>query len=60
MRVHLTELIIFNVLKPQRAEGSATIMRQAELHELRVVHVGAAPGAPRRMIPSRVMLARSP
>jgi hypothetical protein len=34
--VDLTELITFNVLKPERADGLATIMRQAELHELRV------------------------
>ena len=60
MLIHLTELNMFNVLKPQRAAGLATIMRQAELHELRVGHVRAAPRAPRRIIPSRVMLARSP
>lgn len=36
MVVDVTELVTFNVLKPQRAEGFATIMRQAELHELRV------------------------
>jgi hypothetical protein len=29
--VDLTELITFNLLKPQRDEGLATIMRQAEL-----------------------------
>jgi hypothetical protein len=34
--VDLTERIIFNLLKPQHADGLATIMRQAELHELRV------------------------
>jgi hypothetical protein len=33
--VDLTELITFDVLRPQRGEGLATIMRQAELRELR-------------------------
>ena len=39
----LTELITFNVVKSQRAEGLATIMRQAELHELRVNSVKERP-----------------
>jgi hypothetical protein len=41
--VDLPELITFNVLRPQRGEGLATIMRQAELHELRVDAVKERP-----------------
>jgi hypothetical protein len=41
--VDLTELITFNVLRPQRGEGLATIMRHAELHELRVDSIAEHP-----------------